>query len=234
MLLWSSLLKLLQRAVWRPVHLLLCLMQLCSDVFDSIIYNNARGVHSITMQEQPVTMHSSFNVCICQELLICITYYHKTQLQYSYILRQWLNSHSGLAIALWLIKNTCCCELVTIATVTISNPTTSAMCQEMFMSPANVNAVELQVFVNACLTSFTSLSGGVSYWFGEMLPVVGLMMEYIFRVPWSWRMLTWVVGMSWHTPPCFYTFSTQNNTKWRGVKILWRRKWKVWTYHTRV
>ena len=65
-----------------------------------------------------------------------------------------------MVFALLRIKNSCC-ELVAIATATLSNPTLSVMCQEMSMSAANV--VELHVkFVDACLTSFTSLSGGTS------------------------------------------------------------------------
>ena len=38
-----------------------------------------------------------------------------------------------------------------------------------------------------------------------MLPDVGIV-KYVSNVPWSWRMLTWVVRMPWHSPPCFYTF----------------------------
>ena len=30
----------------------------------------------------------------------------------------------------------------------------------------------------------------------------------IYSVPLSWWMLTWVVRMSWHTPPCSYTLFT--------------------------
>ena len=54
-------------------------------------------------------------MCVCQELLTCITYYHKT-----------------LGIL------TVSCELVAIATATMSNPTASLMCHAgMLMSPAN-------------------------------------------------------------------------------------------------
>ena len=28
------------------------------------------------------------------------------------------------------------------------------------------------------------------------------------NVSWSWRMVTWIVRMSWYIPPCSYTFST--------------------------
>ena len=53
--------------------------QLYSNVFDSTIYNNApshaRDVHSIAMQELPLTMHSSFNVCTSE--ITYMTYYNK-------------------------------------------------------------------------------------------------------------------------------------------------------------
>ena len=51
-----------------------------SNVFDSTVYNapsHARDVHSVVIQEQPVTMHSSFNVCMSG--ITCITYYYKAQ-----------------------------------------------------------------------------------------------------------------------------------------------------------
>ncbi len=52
-------------------------------------------------------------------------------------MRQWLNSQSGFFLYCSL-RNTCCCELVAIATATISNQIMGVMCQEMPMSPANV------------------------------------------------------------------------------------------------
>ena len=30
--------------------------------------------------------------------------------------------------------------------------------------------------------------------------------KYVSNMLWSWRMLTWVVRMSWYTPSCSYTF----------------------------
>ena len=109
--------------------------QLYSIVFDSTIYNNARDVHSIAMQEQPVTMHSSFNVCITG--ITCMKCYYKTQLYSIYL--ETAAKFSKWFLALLLLNYTCCCELVAIATI----PTASVMCQEMSTSPANV--VELHV-----------------------------------------------------------------------------------------
>jgi len=51
------------------------------------------------------------------------------------------NSQSGFALL--CIKNTCCCELVAIATATVSHPTVSVMCWEMSMSTANGRASRL-------------------------------------------------------------------------------------------
>ena len=55
-------------AVWSPVHRTYLHVLPLLTVFVSTIYDNvpshARDVHSIAMQELPVTMHSSFNVCM--------------------------------------------------------------------------------------------------------------------------------------------------------------------------
>ncbi len=48
-----------------------------------------------------------------------------------------------------------------------------------------------------------------------MLPDVG-MVKYVSNLPWSWQMFTWVVWMSWHPPPCSYTFSAS----WFSMQLL--------------